>query len=1121
MDPLSVVAGAASLADICVRTIAALRQLKHDAGDIVGQLGALVHEVEGLNNMCNTIQARLKACGKPDEDEPELARKTRAQMQQTLLDSRRVIAKLSGIVQKIYGHRVPSELGKRDAYKMAIRKMFHENEMRNCRVQLADYQKTLHLFLTILTNQDINEFSESFQNISESLHSHLNDLHDSTKAATDFHYDAATLDTLKQLREAVDAASVKMNMLTSNQHFDIPQSVRSIFTGRETELRDLRQFFIPKRGATRDNGPGQRRFIVYGMGGSGKTQFCSKFAQDNQDSFWGVFWIDASTQDRLKMTLGNIAAIAGLEKNENAALHWLSTLDKTWLLIIDNADDPDIPLENYFPKSNRGNILVTTRNPAYRFHGNVGPGSYKFEGLTTKDGIQLLLKASAEPEPWDATRQRLAEEINAKLGSLALAIIHAGAAIRDQLCDLKDYLGYYFREWNRIRNAGILLEEPVHTPIFTTWEMCYQQLVKRESRAARDAMQLLNTFAFFHHESISQDILNRAMKNAHREAEVERFKAQEAVDDCALSNPESRPNPWVERTKEFRAAILTFVFQNRSPTPLPDVIRYGRQPGCAEDGKDRVRKALNELSVMSLITYNDHNKTYSMHPIVHTWARQRPQMTLADQAFWADVAGRVLACSILLPPGLTGEDEKYNVSLLSHVEHVQVRRESIAKQLTAEWAARRGPLSWLASWVPMIGPDEGKMRMFGKFALVYAMCGQWKSAEMLLKPVTDTLNQYLGPENKRARDATRMLSEVYWHLGRIEDCARIRSAAVETCKRHLGSSHPDTLRAMADLGRTYWLQGKLTEARRLQEPLLRDMKKHLPAGDSDAEHEDALHVMDQLGSTEHKMWNFVKAYRLHSEAVKGMKIRHGEKHPRTLEAKENMCRAVVMLNRDVLEKSPDLTKEALETRQGLIKEALETRQTAHDIMQEVLETRKTDKGKEHPYTLLAMLNTAVILTAAGRANDAEELMREGLQVADRNLGPDYMGTMHGRQVLAGILIEQGRYAEAESILVRVTEGQKRIPSPRGDVHPDRLGSLIELCRCSFLMGKINRAIEICDEAIHGFESIDAQDHPLARDLRTARVEMEMVAKSNSPVFDHDHRPVRHNVKFPSILFTSA
>ncbi len=27
----------------------------------------------------------------------------------------------------------------------------------------------------------------------------------------------------------------------------------------------------------------QKRFVVYGTGGSGKTQFCCKFAQDNQD----------------------------------------------------------------------------------------------------------------------------------------------------------------------------------------------------------------------------------------------------------------------------------------------------------------------------------------------------------------------------------------------------------------------------------------------------------------------------------------------------------------------------------------------------------------------------------------------------------------------------------------------------------------------------------------------------------------------------------------------------------------------------------------------------------------------------------------------------------------------
>ena len=59
-----------------------------------------------------------------------------------------------------------------------------------------------------------------------------------------------------------------------------PKSVSSIFTGREALLDEL-------RGALDDDSllegnNSQKRFVVQGLGGSGKTEFCCKFAQVNR-----------------------------------------------------------------------------------------------------------------------------------------------------------------------------------------------------------------------------------------------------------------------------------------------------------------------------------------------------------------------------------------------------------------------------------------------------------------------------------------------------------------------------------------------------------------------------------------------------------------------------------------------------------------------------------------------------------------------------------------------------------------------------------------------------------------------------------------------------------------------
>ena len=65
-----------------------------------------------------------------------------------------------------------------------------------------------------------------------------------------------------------------------NRHFDIPQVVSSIFTGREDVSQMVEDaLFTGDASSSRQ----QCRYVVHGIGGSGKTQFCSKFAQDHRE----------------------------------------------------------------------------------------------------------------------------------------------------------------------------------------------------------------------------------------------------------------------------------------------------------------------------------------------------------------------------------------------------------------------------------------------------------------------------------------------------------------------------------------------------------------------------------------------------------------------------------------------------------------------------------------------------------------------------------------------------------------------------------------------------------------------------------------------------------------------
>lgn len=82
---------------------------------------------------------------------------------------------------------------------------------------------------------------------------------------------------LTNLEKANEAAKALPRAAKQNKHFAIPKAVESHYLGRETELDSLAQAFWSKDQAHHHQ---QKRYVVYGVGGSGKTQFCSKYAQE-------------------------------------------------------------------------------------------------------------------------------------------------------------------------------------------------------------------------------------------------------------------------------------------------------------------------------------------------------------------------------------------------------------------------------------------------------------------------------------------------------------------------------------------------------------------------------------------------------------------------------------------------------------------------------------------------------------------------------------------------------------------------------------------------------------------------------------------------------------------------
>jgi hypothetical protein len=85
--------------------------------------------------------------------------------------------------------------------------------------------------------------------------------------------------------------------------------------------------------------------------------------------FWRIFWIDASNNETAMQSFRDIAAgdpeakASGVERSVESVLQWISRIQHEWLLVFDNADgEPDV-VAKFIPPGNRGNLLITSRNP--------------------------------------------------------------------------------------------------------------------------------------------------------------------------------------------------------------------------------------------------------------------------------------------------------------------------------------------------------------------------------------------------------------------------------------------------------------------------------------------------------------------------------------------------------------------------------------------------------------------------------------------------------------------------------------------------------------------------------------------------------------------------------------
>jgi tetratricopeptide (TPR) repeat protein len=626
-------------------------------------------------------------------------------------------------------------------------------------------------------------------------------------------------------------------------------------------------------------------------------------------------------------------------------------------------------ISQYLPVGGNGHVLITTRNRSATEYATDGR-KIRFRGLELQEAISFLLK-SAYPDlrldipPATPRKWQLAKGIAIELGLLPLALAHAGATIRRNIYTLDKYLHYYLghrkttMSYPRVKSAD-------EANIIATWEIPFQKIAKRRTLEHRDAVDLMHIFAFMHFETIPESIFRRS---------------------------------WIDLSD---TEIL--------PKQRPDIL----QTVWNEEAQSRFRRAIGVLGDHSIIDYEESTASCSMHPVIHTWARDR--LTEAEQKHWLRCAMAILAECI--SPNLEASGRQFRASLLPHINFC---------------------LQSLKSQYPSLPETLENAAMFERFAWVYTEQCSWKTARLWHERVVKIRRKQLGRRHPQTIFAQRNLGHTLWNLFEIKPAIDVQLQVLKTLWWHRHSLkewatwplwkpiHTPYCLALDDLTLTLWLAGVRDKSKMTGERAVDGLTRRLGPYDP-----RTLNAMFNLARTYLHIGEHEKSRKLLLHVLRLQKRFFGMKHPDTL------------MTRNELGMNLCASKRHLPAAQSLI--------------ENVLQARKEVLGDEHAYTLWSINDLSKVYTERGYLDRALYMLEDVLVTAKRTLGEDHVGTSMTLANLAKTYFLAQKWKEAEETIRPLLA---RVPKQ----HPDWVHNMYGYAQIKFTLGDIKEAEQLCIETL--------------------------------------------------------
>ena len=548
--------------------------------------------------------------------------------------------------------------------------------------------------------------------------------------------------------------------------------------------------------------------------------------------FWGVFWIDVSTTTLAERSFLDLADKLSIPAQtwEDACLG-IANLNHSWLLVLDNADSPDVDYQDYFPGGTLGVVILTSRNDECQRYATAK--SITLEGLSDEEARDLLLKAARVPQDQYSAMEEDANLVTNLLQSHALALIPAGAYVSRGHCTLAGYPEVYERQRQRLLTFRPTQARSRYRDVYATFEVSAGMLKTSKTEAAQDALQLLPLLAVLGSSRLPLPVFEAGWR-------------------CAQSVP-----PELEDDAEDDEVLLLTPWHVAHIPSLLD-------PASDVWDSFRLVESVSLLKAFSLVSTDSHDGvlSVSMHPLVHAWARDR-QDDEEQHQHWLQ-----MGCVVALTRGEEALWRARGRQLQSHIDALTVW--DVDKMFGVESRILVARVLVNCGWVLHDLRADAKLfllltKIFARLGLdrlkvdrlwigVYYLAarnlvkhGKIKEAVALLEQIVTTEEQSLAADHPDRLTSQHTLAGAYRANGQVKEAVALLEQVVTIEEQSLAADHPDRLASQHALAGAYRANGQVKEAVALLEQVVTIREQSLAADHPDqlaSQHNLAIYMWE-------------------------------------------------------------------------------------------------------------------------------------------------------------------------------------------------------------------------------------------------------------------------------------